>query len=399
MPDPLIVECPSCSQKYRVSPSAVGQNARCAKCKTAFVVTAPAPFDEDTIVSWISEPNPNAESAAQKPDRAADSVMGSTGLFHPPEAPPPPAHDPAVPRLAHDGPPSQPPAEPETPSVRLARIDEEGAHFEFPVSALASEELRDAFPRKCAGCGIRHGLSIHLVYWPDLMKSQDAVHWKEYQNTPVGEWEQYSHIAGHAWLRRLPAPRHAARPFNEPFPFLICRHCHASREVQGRMVVHRSGEVCGLMIRSLATAVEFYRHNGGRHCPDYQKLIEERDIRHDRRNELTPDVRTRLSHWFTPLPGEQFVRYFPDAEFSATEAGNAGAVLTVRRLVFKKFAAYRDYPLNQACRVEIKSGGAHATVQIMEEGHRPALLALTDANASQLVLALRSLKCRWSIVR
>lgn len=406
----VVVRCPSCTQKYRVTQSALGHRARCSRCGNTFRVGAQTGLDEDTILSWITDADP-----------ASESVMGSTGLFHPPEtasAAPGGAgpRTPATPSSpsSHSG-SSKPPAAPgrasapavegrsaetheqEGSTVRLARIDEEGAHFEFPIAALACEALRDAFPRKCVGCGNRHGLMVHLVYWPDRMRGQEAVNWKQYQNAELGEWDHYAHFQERSWLKRLPSPRHCLPPFDVPLPFLACRHCRAAHEVRGRVLARGTTEYCSLLIRSLATAVEFFRHNGGRHAPEYQRLIEERDLHHDRRNELNPDVRARLAHWFTPLPGEQFVRYFPDAEFSAGEWGNAGVVLTVRRLVFKKFAAFRDYPLQHPCKLQVTSQGARAVIQITEEGHRAAVLALDAADANQLVTALRSLSCRWSI--
>jgi hypothetical protein len=331
--------------------------------------------------------------------------MGSTGLFHSPEATPAvaPGHPVVVPARSPTAPaaaPTQDAASDDSDAgVRLVRIADDGAHFEFPAASLGREDLRDAFPRKCAGCGARHGLFVHLVYWPDRMKSHEAIHWKELQNTAAGDWEHFAHMPGRTWLNRLPRARHCVSPYNEPFPFLLCRHCHASHEAQGRVILRGTAEWCSLTIHSLATAVEFYRNTGGRHTPEYQRLIEERDVRHDRRNELHPDVRTRLSHWFTPLPGEEFVHYFPDTEFSAAEAGTAGAVLTVRRLVFKKFAAYRDYPLHQSCRLEIKGDGPRSIVQIFEEGHRPAIFSLSQTDANQLVTSLRTLSCRWRISR
>jgi len=401
MSQQIVVHCPSCSQKYRVDPATVGHRARCAKCGQKFLISSKAPLDEDTILAWISDSDP-----------ASESVMGSTGLFQSSEASQAVASahsagNGAGPSIAAAWSRTTPAAvaprsvapDDNDAGVRLASIGDDGAHFEFPVSSLTRGDLRDAFPRKCVGCGVRQGLFVHLVYWPDRMKSHEAAHWQELQNTTVGDWEHFAHLPGRTWLNRLPRPRHCLPPFNEPFPLLLCRHCHAAHEVQGRVIAHGTVEWCSLTIHSLATAVEFYRNNGGRHTPEYQHLIEQRDIRHDKRNELHPDVRNRLSHWFTPLPGEEFVRYFPDTEFSAAEAGNAGAVLTVRRLVFKKFAAYRDYPLHQPCRLEIKPDGPRSIVHIFEEGHRPAVFSLSQADANQLVTSLRTLACRWRISR
>lgn len=380
----VVVRCPSCSQKYRVSRSAVGRKARCAKCKHAFVLDARTVFDEDTILSWIAEE-----------DQSSESVMGSTGLFRASaNAVTTDSHSPAARAIHTSHHEESGQGGGGGVGVQLRKMDDEGAHFEFPVSALGREELRDSFPRKCVGCAARHGLWVYLVYWPDRMRSEEAVHWRDYQNTAVGDWDQFARID--KWLRRLPRTRHCRPPFDAPFPFLTCRRCVAASQVQGH-VAQDSGGPCRLVIRSLATAVDFFRNNGGRHTPEYQRLIEQRDIRHDRRNELAPEVRSRLSHWFTPLAGEQFVHYFPDAEFSPAEAGTAGAVLTVRRLVFKKFAAYRDYSLLLPCRMEIRTTGQHTQIHLVEGGHRPAVLHLSASDASQLVLALTSLNCRWTI--
>ncbi len=145
-------------------------------------------------------------------------------------------------------------------------------------------------------------------------------------------------------------------------------------------------------------AVHFFRNTGGRDRPEYHQLIEARDNQHDAWRALNAELRQRLSKWFEPRAGERFVGYYPDAEFSASEAGIAGLVLTDRRLVYKKYAANREYPLADPGRLEVATAGPHATVRIFEEGQRPALAKL-DADAGRdLPAALRTLRCDWTIL-
>ncbi|MBI4581185.1 MAG: hypothetical protein HY718_15895 [Planctomycetes bacterium] len=405
MSDYIVIRCPSCTQKYRITAAAAGRRGRCTRCNASFVIGPTPTPDEDTVLSWITEPHA---------DPASESVMGSTGLFHTPVEPlaPPPTPHAAKSAFGESGsgeipgggirsgePHPDPTAVSDTTEavVRLVKIDEEGAHFEFPADALTRTNLRDSFPRRCAGCGLKHGLHVHLIYWSHQAGEHDAAHWKEHQNVVVGELEAFGKATGGAWLAKLPLARQAAAPFNLPFPFFVCKHCHATREVRGHLIERGSARACRLTIRSLSIAVDFYRNNGGRHTPEYHDLVEERNARHDFWGRLGPDIRHRVSHWFEPLAGEHFVGFYPDAEFSPAEIGNAGVVLTVRRLVFKKYAAYRDYTFHQHCRLEVKSHGPQATVQLSEEGHRPAVFRLSTAHANELVSQLRSLGCRWTI--
>lgn len=70
--DEIKVRCPACGAKYRVPAKAVGQKARCVRCKSPFRVVDPLPD---------SNRAPAAEKTrAQRPEPARDSKT----LRHPP---------------------------------------------------------------------------------------------------------------------------------------------------------------------------------------------------------------------------------------------------------------------------------------------------------------------------
>lgn len=378
MSEEVVVRCPSCSQKYRVPRASVGHHGRCKKCQTRFRIVDQADIDEDTVCAWITNENPSSAS-----------VMGSTGIFH--GSPEPQNMDSSEPARAAEG-------AAHGPMVKLIRVDSEGAHFEFPTAALAGETLRNAFPRKCVGCGTRSDLIVHLVYWRDRMSPHEALTWQARQDSPAGKLVAFSHANEPALLKQLPAARGLPLPFSLPFPLFSCEFCRPSREVRGRVASHEGREVCRLAITSLSIAVDFFRDNGGRHTVEYHRLIEERDQHVDAWRGLDGRIRHRIAQWFSPVEGEQFVGFFRDAEFAPLEAGASGMVLTNRRLIFKKYAACREYPLHTSGRIEIIPKGGQTTVHIYERGERPAVLRLEPTAAEDLAGNLRRLHCRWTVV-
>lgn len=382
MSEYVVVRCSSCSQKYRVTLSSIGRKARCRKCNTPFVIGKEKPVDDDTIVAWLTDEDPSSES-----------VMGSTGIFQSSEVAPGQPAEGTGEELAVSAAGGR--AE---RAVRLRKIKVDGAHFSFPAAALAGEELRNSFPRKCVGCGSRGDLEVHLLYWPERMVPHDRTHWADRVNAALGKLESFANSSDQALLKQLPRTRHVAKPFSLPFPVFACEYCDVSKEVEAHVLARERGEACRLRIASLAIAVGFFRNNGGRGCSAYHRLIEERDLRRDPWRELDPRLRRRVSQWFEPQAGERFVRFFCDTEFSALDSGRAGIVVTDRRLVFRLHAACEGYLLDQDARVELFRKGDLAIVHIYQEGHPPAVAKLDLLAVDELMATLEKLGCRWAVV-
>ncbi len=382
MSEHVVVRCQSCLQKYRVPPTSVGRKARCVKCHAEFIIGGDKPTDEDTIVAWITEDDPSSRS-----------VMGSTGIFQGPET-----HQEAPKASASKPVPMSVAPEPLQQVVHLEGIRDNGAHFEFPAAALTREDLRDSFPRKCVGCSGRNDLRVHLLYWPERMLGKERTYWKDRVETVVGDLERFANSAGSGLLRQLPRTRHLEHPFDLPFPVFACRYCRPSEEVETHVSGRPPHDVCRLRIASLSVAVSFFRNNGGRGSHAYQRLIEERDRRQDPWRALDPQIRHGILQWFQPQPGETFVRFIHDRDFSPAQAAVAGSVLTDRRLVFKLQSECEGYPLNGEGRIEIMRKGDLAIAHIYLHGQRPAVLKLGIVQADELLDSLRQLRCRWTVV-
>ncbi len=362
-------------------PVAVGRKVRCAKCQTQFVIGSDKPTDEDTILGWIMEDGPATQSA--KASAAAQSSQPSQGG--------PREHISKTPASSIASMPVE-------QVVQLAGIRDDGAHFEFPAAALVREDLRNSFPRKCVGCCVRSGLRIHLLYWPERMIGADRARWKDRVDTVIGDLETFAGGSDMGLLEKLPRTRHVDKPFDLPFPLFACRYCKVSSQVETHVTGKAPREVCQLRLASLSVAVSFFRNNGGRGSHAYQRLIEERDRRHDPWLELDPQIRQGVSQWFQPQAGEQFVRFFHDEEFSPQQAHIAGAVLTDRRLLFKLHGECEGYPLSGEGRIEIMRKGSLAIAHIYLQGQRPAVLKLGLFQVDELLKNLRELHCRWVVV-
>lgn len=376
MPDPVVVRCPMCSQKYRISPALVGHRARCKTCGAMFRIVSEQPIDDDTIVGWITSDDPSSQS-----------VTGSTGMFD--------DLDGLLPRPARNAAGGAAGG----PGVRLASIEEGGAWFEFSAELLVDEAVRNGFSRKCVGCGARAGLHVHLVYWPEKMLQRDPLKWSDHVDVKIGRLETYPGYGDRSILLQLPMTRHVGEPYTLPFPVFACEWCLISREIEAHVAAEEGGEICRLRVAYLPSAVSFLRNTGGRETPDYARLLEERDRRRDPWRELAPATRNRVVRWYVPKADEQFVQFFADTEMAGAEVGTFGIVLTDRRLVLRKYGSTRDFPLNRPGRLEYVKKGDHATMHICDVDSRPAVAHLDLEDMDRLVAALQAAHCRWTMGR
>ncbi len=373
MSESLVVRCPQCSQKYRVTLQSVGHRARCKRCGCLFSIMNEQPVDDDTICGWITDDDPGSAS-----------VMGSTGIF------------PESNLLDANGVEKHADNRPRV--VRLRKINAQGAYFEFPAKFLADTRLRNSFSRRCVECGARGDLRIHLIHWPERLITEEGAGWNDRTDQAIGKLSDYRHPNDSRLLEQLPKTRHNVHPFNLPFPIFCCDFCQPSKSIQPHIIVRGSIPYCRLIISSLDTAERFFRHNGGRESEAYRHLVAERDKRKDEWLKLEPLVRSRISKWYVPKNGEHFVHYFRDCEYANLETGKAGLLLTDRRLVLKKYTACYDYPLDEDGRLELVWKGDKATVHIYERGCPPAILKLTRLVVDELVKYLQKLHCRWAVV-
>jgi predicted Zn finger-like uncharacterized protein len=378
MGDTVVAVCPSCSQKYRVSQSKVGERARCRKCGQIFKLLEEPPIDDETIFGWVTEDDPGS-----------NSVLGGTGIF---------GHSfnestqvPAQNRWVHPPPPDR-------PRVEFEQLANDGAYFVFPRDSLHDRALRCSFPHRCAQCLGREALELHYVIWVEKVPARDAALINEAdtrEHRPLKKlFEQYELN----WFNHLPPLPTMPPLYREPFPFAICPQCSVPGAVRGRVFEDGGEEWCRLIIAHPTIAVEFYRNNGGRGTPGYQKLlVASRQRRDNQWKSLAAGVRIRIGEWFTKRSEERFLGYFGDRDFDRTERGTAGIVLTDRRLVYKKYAALREYPLDQPGTLDIEASRVMATIEIIQDGQTASMLTTSPLAASSLARTLTGLHKHWDI--
>ncbi len=377
MANSLVILCPTCSQKYRVTTDRIGRHANCKKCGQRFRIQPDQPIDDETILGWVMED--------ESPDH---SILGSTSIFKPTTGP--------KVRPTIDDWESQEP--PEKPRIKLDRIDEIGAYFEFHSHELQYPDIRKSFPHKCIHCLKTSPLEVHLIIWGDKLPRRDAFHRKEIETKALGRLDQMLRTHQMRWFDLLEPMSVLPPPFCNPFPYFVCQNCSTVGEVTAHVMSHNGEEYCQIAIANLEIAAAFFKSNGGQNAPGYRRLIEAAERQqNDRWRKLSFPVRTRVSSWFKPAAGERFLGYFADLDFSRAETGNAGIVLTDRRLIYKKYSTTREYQVEAGGKLDIEADVRRAAIRISQAGERDATLRSSPLAASHLAKALAKAPHPWKV--
>lgn len=383
MDQAVVAVCPSCSQKYRIQRANIGQRARCRKCGQPFRLLEEPPIDDETIFGWVTEDDPSASSVLGGSGLLSGTAVGArfnpdaqaavrTGWVHPPP--------------------------PDQPRVVFEQLAEDGAYFSFSPADLRDRDLRCSFPHRCAQCLGREEVELHYVIWLEKVPPSDAALISETETRTHRVLQQLLDAHGLEWFGHLEPLRTLPPPFKEPFPYAICPQCSVPGAVRGRVIGEGAEERCRLIISHPTIALEFYRNNGGRGTPGYQKLLVASRQRKDNQwKALAAAVRIRISQWYHPANGERFLGFFADRDFDRTERGTAGLILTDQRLIYRKYAALREYPLLETGRLDIEADRAMASVEILQTDKSPAVLSTTPLAASSLARTLSSLNRAWQI--
>jgi len=378
MSDVTVVVCPRCGQKYRVPRDRLGARARCKKCRQGFRIAENGPIDDETICGWVTEDDPSS-----------DSVLGATGVV---ESPPPrPKETTTRSSLSQKSPPSE-------PRITFERIDEVGAYFEFRIELLRNTDLRGSFPHRCVNCLTKANLLCHLLIWAGKLPRQDAFNLREMESRTARRLDDMLFRYRSDWFKHLEPLDMLPQPFNQPMPYFVCEHCSSVGEITTHTLNHGEDEFCQIGIANLTIALEFYRNNGGRATPAYQKLlVASRQQRDNEWQRLPFAVRNKITQWFSPLDEETFRGFYPDQDFAKNERGAAGIVLTDRRMVYRKYAANREYTLDKGGELYIEATRSVATISISQEGQREASLNSHPLAATSLAKTLTEMDYPWKI--
>jgi len=440
------IHCPGCDVRLEVPSDAGGRAARCPACKTKFQVPDPRTMLDETITCWLNldnlgeEEEAHEESIEQMAERVAaerDSKRDAddrNGLDAPPPAPDKQTPTPADARPANerhvrrvvkrdepapgrsettgpklrggkggsfvvDSPTSSKPARridgpsADRPTLHVVDTGTYGVKIGFDSQWLNSPAFRASMPM----CGMVSGETdpTKLVARPLGWVDKATGHF-----TNVGEMEARYEIHPRAaqtarevtqamsTLDELPPP------FNQPMPYYVSRAEAGKVSVHCETVATPRGVRCEVTIPSLRYALEWVGRVNGVCGEDYATLeTETLKFEAEAWREIPQTVRHRLAVWFDFHGDEQFVGYFNDSDFSKSDAGLAGLVLTTDRLVFCRYHHHGAFPLHEPGTLQAVEDGKFAMLYYKADGSRKKLVRLRHEDVEQLADRVADLNC------
>ena len=240
-------------------------------------------------------------------------------------------------------------------------------------------------------------MNVHLIVWNKKLPIDDPLRMRDISHQPVGRLRSTAY-GDAAWLDELPKLRSLPEPFNSPFPFFVCSECAAEDEIISSLFTAGDVEYCQICIANLKIGIAFFRNNGGTDTPAYERLLREYGRqKKDRWRALPANVRRKISQWYDVEKQEEFRGFFPDADFSKSEMGKAGVVLTNKHLSCHKYSTSREFSLAKEGRIYLHPDVKSTTLRIMQKGRREATVHLDPALAEKLLRELQHSGRRWSV--
>ncbi len=332
-------------------------HVRCGACHHRFRLPKRVRVSDDAIAAWLSEGMDEEDEvslaeemagdhgdAAAGADSRQDSVSGQTAVL---------------------------PAVAEHKQIRMIRLDRRGALFEFPAYRLKETSFRCAMPRRCLHCGTRHHLQAHVIVYTAHLLDSISLEAERSAGTMMLSDAEARDLDPHEVLERLPRVPNAPHPADMPMPYWLCDMCKSADAVSGQVQVNsETGKGFGrLLIRNLRRAEEFLCAAGGEDSADHAKLREWTESTAENPWDTLPTlIQHRISQWWRPRKGEQFVAYIPDRDHARTEDGMAGVVITTRRLVYHTRLRHHESSVEQPVELALAMGGGKGNVNVKTAG-------------------------------
>jgi len=455
------IHCPGCDVRLEVPSDAGGRAARCPSCKVKFQIPDPRTMLDETVTCWLNLDHLDEEEASHDEaiERMGEQIAAQregndpnrNGVTAPPPAQPAPVKekgepsqsDPAeqvkpvertVKRVVRKGDKAKAPAKsdddgsgvhdrkggsfvvskPPQRKVAPRSIDDEamtgrptltvletgayGVRFAFDSRWLESLNFRASLPL----CGMVSGETdpSKLVARPLGWIDKATGHY-----TNPGELEARYELH----LRGAPTPREVTKsmstldelppPFNLPMPYYVSRADAGKVSVHCETVATPRGVRCEVTIPTLRYALDWLgRVNGV--CGDEYAQLEAETLKFEAEawRAIPQTVRHRLAVWFDFEADEQFLGYFNDSDFSKSDSGLAGLVLTTGRLVFCRYHHHGAFGLHDAGTLQAVEDGNFSTLYYKANGSRKKLVRLRNEDVEQLADLIADLDCAMEMV-
>ena len=249
-------------------------------------------------------------------------------------------------------------------NLHLHSVQRLSTNFWFPVETLKDAEFRASFPQVCASCVKEKHLKVYLVSWPSKLIRSQAYGGLEPRSRSVARLDELPKIDPVEILSYLPLQEPAPSPMICRFPTTSAKAARWRTKWWERLRSPGEGERCWLSVANIEVARLFLATNCGTEDEDYYRLIGQRDIHKANTWHTLPNsIRSRLSGWYKPIAEEVFIDYLRD-EDPGMEAGDAGLVITDRRLVYHKEQTWRNFPFTENLTITTESAPEGTRVEI-----------------------------------
>ncbi len=450
----MTIDCPKCGTPLLVPESAAGRKARCTSCDTRFIIPSAEEMLEMTVTHMVldeldarrhenvydqpdeddkakakPEPSLKDEPAASKAESFAASASGTivgvpvqdtggdqSGVLSIDEI-----HQNVSDEVRLDGgdsdgfdsailkamderaedasddtgyPQEVNPAEPR-PYLVVRDISVNGVLIAFDARWLRHEVFRCSMPIRCAYSG--HGPDKTLAARPMVFTNRTTTGETQARSLELKyETEDIKKHTPRELVRKIGRMNDLIPPFDNPMLYYVvagrpfdAMHCRVN---------DRQGDVCEVLVPSGQVAVQWIERVNGRCGPEYAKL--KADVAHlssDAWTQLPPKVRERLEPWTKFQSGEKFLLYLNDPDFSSSDAGLAGIVITDKRLIYHKYRRLRSISLNQDAVLHIRPDGRVVRLTLESAGRMARAGKIQRADMNQVIDVLTNSRLRLMV--
>ncbi len=294
-------------------------------------------------------------------------------------------------RIGHTDQPLKYPTQlggPARPYLVVTEATQAGVTLAFDSMWMEHPRFRASLPLQCVLSNITEPAELLARPLAFIDRSQAQVRSQQALEAryefPVHEYqmvEDLMNIMGR--IEDLPSPFHLPMPYYIGRPF-------ARDTIQTWTRKRRDGRIeCYVRIPSARCAMAWVARVNGI-CGDEYELLAEQVVLSENSawRDLPEQVRKRLCVWCTFEPGERFICYIPDADFSSRDAGLAGIAVTDRRVVHHKYHHNAQARHEEPVTLYARQGERVTTLILARDTDRARFGKVLNENLKNLLEAL-----------
>ena len=280
-------------------------------------------------------------------------------------------------------------------TLRVLGVGASGVRVAFDSQNLmdlyfrASMPMRCIISGKCRVCGtfLKDRLIARPLPWLDKASGK-------FTNAQELEQRYEYHLRDQRSPTEVVQTMHTldelSAPFHNPMPYYVMEDQANKVSIHCETYSTPRGLCCEVVIPSGVYALEWFGRVNGVCNEQYHQLEQEvLKLEEAAWRSVPMAVRKRVSVWFDFKEGERFIAYFNDGDFSRSDAGLGGMVVTDKRLVFCKYHSKGSIPLDQPARIEATPDGSFCQIRQKDDSQvrRLIRLRLDDTRALAEVIS------------